>query len=542
MAQNVQTRRVAIACQGGGSHTAFTAGCLEELLWQYQQQRSATSGPRWEIAGLSGTSGGAICALLGWSLLLDPAAHQPGTAESDGPLAAFWRDNAASSLLDTGLNWAAVATARANLFPEASPYDARPFLAGLDWWDQVLALAPVQPPAWWFPTRGRHRLRQLWDGRERLKALLEQHVPFAALRQLWAQRRAASVPIPKLLVGAAEVLDGTFKVFRCDQLVYEVDIEAILASTAIPTLFEALRRHDASGNHVYWDALFSQNPPVRDFVSVPKELGEEVPDEIWVIQINPNHAAHEPRRIGEILDRRNELTGNLSLNQELSFIKSTNKWLLQKKISPEEFKPVWIYRIELTDDLDLASKLDRSPTFLEERMRAGRRAGACFLKQWRDQSAPYEVLPLTVQPLPEADRQAVRGAWQNLCAWAGSPPSGTDLMQAGCLVQQTMRTRGYPVADFIARLSDVSATDPEMAQQYPPTLALVLCARDGAATGEERQAGWQGCELLLEHLLDPTQPPRPTFPEGPELELAAGRTAWASEVRRIAPQIAGVVL
>ena len=26
------TRRVAIACQGGGSHTAFTAGALKKLL------------------------------------------------------------------------------------------------------------------------------------------------------------------------------------------------------------------------------------------------------------------------------------------------------------------------------------------------------------------------------------------------------------------------------------------------------------------------------------------------------------------------------
>jgi len=56
--------RVAIACQGGGSHTAFTAGVLERLLGAGE-----LSGV--EVVGLSGTSGGAVCALLAWSALLE---------------------------------------------------------------------------------------------------------------------------------------------------------------------------------------------------------------------------------------------------------------------------------------------------------------------------------------------------------------------------------------------------------------------------------------------------------------------------------------
>ena len=54
----------------------------------------------------------------------------------------------------------------------------------------------------------------------------------------------------------------------------------------------------------YWDGLFSQNPPVR-------ELTDEGPDEIWVIQINPKELETEPRTVAEIADRRNELSGNL---------------------------------------------------------------------------------------------------------------------------------------------------------------------------------------------------------------------------------------
>ncbi len=65
--------------------------------------------------------------------------------------------------------------------------------------------------------------------------------------------------------------------------------------------------------------MSSQNPPIR-------ELPGAKPDEIWVIQINLQKRDIEPRSMPQILDRRNELAGNLSLNQEIHFIKkSTNR-------------------------------------------------------------------------------------------------------------------------------------------------------------------------------------------------------------------------
>jgi NTE family protein len=57
-------KRVAIACQGGGSHTAFTAGVLKGLLLSGRLQEH-------EVVALSGTSDGAVCALLAWHHLLD---------------------------------------------------------------------------------------------------------------------------------------------------------------------------------------------------------------------------------------------------------------------------------------------------------------------------------------------------------------------------------------------------------------------------------------------------------------------------------------
>src|SRR4029453_16992079 len=106
--------RVAIACQGGGSHTAFTAGVLTRLL-------GAEELAGVEVVGLRGPSGGAVCALLAWSALLedDPAA-------AGGRLEAFWADNSATTPLEQLVNaWVMWAARLENLvvLPAVSPYD-----------------------------------------------------------------------------------------------------------------------------------------------------------------------------------------------------------------------------------------------------------------------------------------------------------------------------------------------------------------------------------------------------------------------------------
>ena len=84
--------RVAIACQGGGSHTAFTAGVLGRLFADDVLSR-------YRVVGLSGTSGGAICAMLAWSELIGDDPTRAGTL-----LRQFWSDNSASSLPEQMMN------------------------------------------------------------------------------------------------------------------------------------------------------------------------------------------------------------------------------------------------------------------------------------------------------------------------------------------------------------------------------------------------------------------------------------------------------
>jgi NTE family protein len=84
-------KRIAIVCQGGGSHTAFTAGALKRILKENHNG--------YEVMGFSGTSGGAISALLAWYGLL-----KNNEDKAIRLLDSFWRGNSANSLYDIFLN------------------------------------------------------------------------------------------------------------------------------------------------------------------------------------------------------------------------------------------------------------------------------------------------------------------------------------------------------------------------------------------------------------------------------------------------------
>jgi NTE family protein len=280
-----ERKRVAVACQGGGSHTAFTAGVLKRLL---RDEALA----RYELVGLSGTSGGAICALLAWYGLAGEDPDRPGEL-----LDAFWADASATAPYEQLLNaWTLWVGSLQDVvtLPAVSPYD-NPFATA--------ALAE-------------------------LRELIERRVHFDALPD--------PARHPMLLIGAVDVLSGDFKAFNSRR--DRISVETILASAAIPTLFRSVHLNGGT----YWDGLFSQNPPVR-------ELVDAQPDEIWVIQINPSRLETEPRSPIEIADRRNELSGNLSLHQELRFIEKIDELLEEGTIARAgKYRTIVVRIIELS--------------------------------------------------------------------------------------------------------------------------------------------------------------------------------------------------
>lgn len=337
-------QKLAIACQGGGSHTAFTAGVLKRLL-------EVGIPDAYQLVGLSGTSGGGICAIATWYGLLKAA--QGSTEPPYQALVNFWKDNSADSAWEQSWNSWTLQTLRwqaAGLLPslETTPYNS-------EW--------IVNACKAWAPRP------EYFD----LQALLEKHIHFQEIPTL---QQACS---PRLLLGAVDILSGTFRTF--DSKREAINVHMVLASAAIPTLFKAVELDQTA----YWDGLFSENPPVTGFLV---DNVEERPDEIWIVRINPQKRSNIPMNAEDIQDRRNELAGNLALNQELRLIELVNQWIDRQDFdpnSPDRFKRIQVRFIDMSPEisasLDYASKLNRSPQFIQQLMEDGEKQAESFLRE-----------------------------------------------------------------------------------------------------------------------------------------------------------------
>lgn len=317
---------VAIACQGGGSHTAFTAGALRELL------PPLDASPDHRLVGLSGTSGGALSALAAWYGLQTGGPDRACTL-----LRRAWTTLCAEDLVDRWANdWAVAGSRLAN---SGAP---------------IAEVSPYYTPA------------ALW-GQRRLRRVLVDLVEFDALPEL-----AGEDGVPQLQVGTVDVNGGRFETFGAAELTPDV----LLASMAVPELFRAVVLDGHDHGHAHWDGLFSQNPPIQELMVVPPA---RKPDELWVLQINPQEREDVPTALADIADRRNELSGNLSLNQELRFVEQVNEWVEAGYLPVERFAHTAVHRVALGQSFGVSSKLDRSPEFIERLVGLGETRARAFL-------------------------------------------------------------------------------------------------------------------------------------------------------------------
>lgn len=236
-------------------------------------------------------------------------------------LRTFWNENAATGLWDQLWNSSLVKAAKLSNFlplPMLSPYS--------------------------YPEVARGSLQ----------ALIERNIPFDRFPDQVADGQ------PYLYTGAVDVLSGEFRAFANDARGCEVTSQALLATTALPEIFRAVR----VGDGLYWDGLLSQNPPIR-------ELAELTPDELWVIRINPLAREEEPTSIEEIRERKNELAGNLSLLQELRHIETINELLASGALRGTHHRPIAVRFISMDDRFRHFSKMDRSYKLMTELMEEG---------------------------------------------------------------------------------------------------------------------------------------------------------------------------
>src|SRR5580704_9275856 len=347
-------RRVAIACQGGGSQCAFVAGALKALFADRIQDR-------YHIVGLSGTSGGAFTAARAWAGILKQA-HGDTTPIEDG-IVACWKDLTAQTPREIAFDRSSVELLRLverGLLPSFATSPSSPQFRLFSW----LASQYIARPAF-----------------TDLRALLVRHLDFERLESL------DGPDSPTLLIGAVDVIDGTFKTFSSWR--HDVGIDALLASAAVPTLFPAAW----VAGHAYWDGIFSSNPPVLGFLQRTYFGPGSLPEEIWVIQVNRSRQETVPDRPADIFDRRNHLGGNLSLQHELQTIEIVN-FLLGEKAITDEFRTrfgldatdavkVRFIRMSsaLEDGLDYPSKLSRQPDHIARLMADGEAQARLFVAE-----------------------------------------------------------------------------------------------------------------------------------------------------------------
>jgi NTE family protein len=355
-------KRVAVVCQGGGTHAAFTVGVLTEIL------RDIDTRHRFDLVGLSGTSAGALCALMVWYGLV-PKMQGPGSVPAAiTQVNQAWNDFVAQTGAETLLNLCTYGACVAEeteipLFGiSAGAFSLNPYRAAY----KMLAAC--------LPSLGVRK--QYFD----LDAFLNAACPnFNNI--VWPNVTT------RLLIGASEVVSGFETVFDSSvttgaqpanvgmmiQNSYwrqqlPLTLEGVAASGTLPVFREA----EQMGNHYYWDGLYSNNPPIREFFSGPPQY---VPDEIWIVRINPQQWPYPPQTHAEIEDRQNELMGNLSLNKELDFI------FAQQQQAPPIVRTIKMTK-NTADNLCYSSKFDRGRAFTDQMRQEGRAVAQDWLGHW----------------------------------------------------------------------------------------------------------------------------------------------------------------
>jgi NTE family protein len=354
--------KIAIACQGGGSQTAFTAGALKTLC-------EARLDREFDIVGVSGTSGGALCATLMWY------SHMKGDRPLWKRMMDFWAENTAQGPVEHAINQFIVDSMRmvnSGMLPTF----------------QMSPSSPMMQSMMDFMTAGPRK------GFSDFRGLIEAHIDFKVIAS-WGPQPGP----PVLMLGAANVTSGALAKFVSRH--EPIKIEHVLASCAVPSIFPAV---PISGDF-YWDGLFSDNPPVEELIR-PRSMGtENIPDEIWLIKINPTRSHRVPTKPSEIIDRRNQIEGNISLFHQLSHLEMLNDMILMDAFRPEFLRrfdiraPVRIPRsfetdaekpyhipciempVELQALLDYEGKIDRGSHNIGRLMAEGEWAATTFLHE-----------------------------------------------------------------------------------------------------------------------------------------------------------------
>jgi NTE family protein len=314
MPKLIPRKKVALALQGGGAHGAFTWGVLDRLLEVDEIVAE----------GICGTSAGAVNAVaVAYGL------HTGGPQKAKEILETIWRKVSQNgsflfkpSGFDRTWNFGDIYNSPGYLFFNSisqalSPYQLNPY--------------NYNP----------------------LKNILLDSIDFDELKRYNTK---------KLFVCATNVKTNRARVFHN----HEISVEAVLASTCLPSLFQAV---EIDGEH-YWDGGYMGNPPLTPLIA------ETETHDIVLVKINSINIHQLPTSARDIAERANEISFNSSLINEMHMVHYRNELLRRGMTLPEQDREIFVHCISgyhALDHLSYSSKLNTSWEFLVHLKAEGRK-------------------------------------------------------------------------------------------------------------------------------------------------------------------------
>lgn len=281
-------KKIVLALQGGGSHTAYVWGVVDRLLQNDDI----------EIVAVSGTSGGAmIAAVLAYGLNLERDAN--GHRLDDAARRALTRE-----LLDKF--WTKVAVI-GDVFLNPYRFTINPLHRS---WNIDGMPAPILFNALSLITSP---YQSLYGPRQNPVALaITDAIDFDTLN--------SSTIGPALYVCATNVRTCQPKIFTKD----EIRVPHLLASACLPVVDRAVQ----IGDEYYWDGGYVADPALAPLIKHHKRTTRD----LVIVGVNPivtERAEVPPNSAWEIIDRMNEITFNSSLISEIKRINEVNELLRQ---------------------------------------------------------------------------------------------------------------------------------------------------------------------------------------------------------------------
>ncbi len=315
-------RTLNLALQGGGAHGAFTWGVLDRLLEEDVL----------DVEAITGTSAGAMNAAM-----VACGFVENGPEGAREKLDTYWK-----RVSDLG-KYSPFQRTFLDKITDNWSLDQSPGFAFADVMTRVVSPYQTNP----------FNLNPLRD-------LLEELIDFDCLNR---------TDMIKVFVSATNVRTGRIKVFRNGEL----SLDAILASACLPFMFQTVEI-DGEG---YWDGGYMGNPALY-----PLFYNCTSPD-ILIVQVNPITRPEIPKTARGILNRVNEITFNSSLLREMRAIDFVTRLIDDGKLSPDEYKRLYLHRITGTEDLAAvtsSSKMNTEWAFLCHLRDLGREAADDWLQ------------------------------------------------------------------------------------------------------------------------------------------------------------------